>query len=251
MAKQRRQKNRANKTETVLSNEEARLEYSQNKLRFGKLIPRNPRQAQMIQLMDEKRLVFAVGPAGTGRTFCSTSWAVEKLINEEIDKIVITRPMVGCDEDMGFLPGDEQEKFSGWLGPFIDVLEGKLGKGKVQTLMKYEKIIARPLMMMRGSTFRNSVVILDEAQNTTPGQMKMFLTRVGEGTKLIINGDVEQTDLPEHKGNGLKEALSLFRESNTVGIVKFLDGDITRDPLVREIIKAYRKVDKTIYNQLD
>lgn len=246
----KRQKRKASLREvkSVVSNEEAKLEISTSRPKFGKLHPRTENQAKMINLMNEKRLVFAVGPAGTGRTFCSTSWAVEKLMDDEIERIIITRPMAGCDEDMGFLPGDENEKFSVWLDPYMDVLEGKLGKSRVQTLMKFEKIIAKPLMMMRGSTFRNAVVILDEAQNTTPGQMKMFLTRVGEGTRLIINGDLEQTDLPAHKGNGLKEAMSIFKPSARIGVVRFEDSDITRDPLVREIIKTYRLADNRTYN---
>src|SRR5690606_32596811 len=122
----------------------------------------------------------------------------------EIDKIVVTRPMVGCDEDMGFLPGTEEEKYIGWVGPVLELLEARLGKKRVKSFIEIGKIVLKPLMMMRGSTFRDSVVILDEAQNTTIGQMKMFLTRIGEGSKVIVNGDLEQNDLPSHVTSGLE-----------------------------------------------
>lgn len=225
----------------VLSQFEAELEYQQNKIRFGKLQPRNKSQAELIQLLEKKRLVFILGPAGTGKTYLSTSFAAEALIEKRIDQIIITRPQVGCDEDMGFLPGDEGEKFASWIMPFMDILEGKLGKSKVASFMKFGQIQARPLGKMRGSTFRNSIVILDEAQNTTPAQMKMFLTRIGEGTQVIINGDIEQSDLPSHQKNGLEEAVEILRGSRSVGIHTFGEEHITRDALVREVVLAYRR----------
>lgn len=224
----------------VLSQFEAELEYQQNKIRFGKLQPRNASQAELLRLLDSKRLVFALGPAGTGKSFILTSYAAEALLNDEIDQIIITRPQVDCDEEMGFLPGDEAEKFASWIGPFMDVLEGKLGKGRVASLMKFGQIQARPLGKMRGSTFRRSIVILDEAQNTTRGQMKMFLTRIGEGSKVFVNGDMEQSDLPGHVTSGLVEACDILRNGNNIGIHHFTESDVVRDPLVKEILKAYR-----------
>lgn len=219
----------------------SRVEYEMNKPRFGPLKPRNENQARVIELMERSRLLFLIGPSGVGKSYLSTSWAVEQFLMNKVERIVITRPMVGCDEDIGFLPGTEQEKFAGWIGPFMDVMEGKMGKKAVQTQFDLGKFVAKPLMMMRGSTFRNSIVLLDEAQNTTPAQMKMFLTRIGEGTKVIINGDVEQTDLPKGTRNGLADALDLFKNSNQASVFEFTERDITRDPLVREIVKLYRE----------
>lgn len=221
--------------------EDAILEFESNRPVFGFLSPRGPRQAQLIHALEEKRMIFVTGPAGTGKTFVSTSWAVEQLMAKEIERIIIARPMVGCEEEVGFLPGTEQEKTDPWLGPFFDVMEGKLGKGRVESLKKFGKIVARPIMMMRGLTFRNAIVILDEAQNTTAGQMKMFLTRLGQGSKVVICGDLEQTDLPPGVTNGLEDAVRLFSDVRSAGFVNFLEEDITRDPLVRDIVQAYRK----------
>lgn len=221
---------------------EAHLEFEMNKQRFGPLEARNEAQGQLISTLQHSRLTFIGGPAGTGKTFISTSVAVEALERGEIKRIIITRPMVGVDEDMGFLPGTEWEKFQGWVGPMLEVLEGKLGKKKVQSYVEYGIIVGKPLMMMRGSTFRDAFVILDEAQNTTPGQMKMFLTRIGEGSRVVIDGDADQSDLPAGKLNGLADALYKLRESTQAHRFNFEEKDITRDPLVREIVKAYRTV---------
>lgn len=219
---------------------EAKLELQANRIKFGKLEAQTPKQEDLIRMIEDTRLTFVKGPAGTGKTFISTSIAAELLMKEEIEQIIITRPMVGCDEDIGFMPGDELEKFMGWLGPFMDVLEGKMGKKKVESYLRYEKIIARPLMMMRGSTFRNSFIILDEAQNTTENQMKMFLTRLGKGSKVVVTGDVEQSDLVGRR-NGLVDALEILQYSRNVGVFEFGEDDIVRDGLVRDIVKAYRR----------
>lgn len=224
----------------TLNEFEAHLEHEANKIRFGALRPRNEKQARLIQLLEEKRLTFITGCAGTGKTFVATSVAAERLESGRIDRIIITRPMIGCDEEMGFLPGTEGDKFQPWLGPFLDVLEGKLGKQKVASYLKFGQIVARPLMMMRGTTFRNAMVLLDEAQNTTPGQMKMFLTRIGEGSSVVIDGDLEQTDLPAGKDNGLADILHRLRGSSSAGFLEFYEDEIVRDPLVRDIVKAYR-----------
>jgi len=219
---------------------EAHLEYEMNKVRFCQFQPRNKAQERYADAIEEKRIIFALGPAGVGKTFVATSIACEMLEAKEIERIIIARPMVGCDEEIGALPGSEMEKYAPWLGPFFDVMEGKLGKKKVESYLQYGKIVARPLMMMRGTTFRNALVILDEAQNTTPGQMKMFLTRLGEGSRVIIDGDLEQSDLPAGKLNGLADATHKLRNSNSAAFVEFTEDDITRDPLVREIVLAYR-----------
>ncbi len=220
---------------------DAHLEREMNKIRFGPLQGRNAKQVHMIKTIQEKRISFITGPAGTGKTFVATSMACEMLEADLIERITIVRPMVGCEEEMGFVPGTEYEKYAQWLGPFLDVLEGKLGKTKVASYLKYGKIVASPLMTMRGSTFRNAMVILDEAQNTTPGQMKMFLTRLGEGSRVVVDGDTEQSDLPYGKENGLADALRKMEHSTSAGFVEFNEDEITRDPLVREIVMAYRK----------
>lgn len=242
MSKRRQQQQNTRRIKQIETNEKAILEYKENQPRFAPLRPRSPTQKAYLDTLEVKRLTFTIGPAGTGKTFLSTSYAVEKFQRQEIKKIVITRPMVGCDEDIGFLPGDEMEKFSAWLDPFMDILEGKLGKRNVTKYMDNGDIIAKPLSFMRGSTFRDSFIILDEAQNTTPGQMKMFLTRLGEGSKAVVMGDIEQTDLDPRKYpvTGLQEVVALFDETVTIGLFEFFDKDITRDPLVREVLQVYR-----------
>lgn len=218
---------------------DGQLEREANRVRFGKLEPRNQAQGHCIIMLEKDRLSFVTGPAGTGKTFLTVSLACEMLEAGLIERIVITRPMVGCDEDMGFLPGTEWEKFKAWIGPALEVLEGKLGAKKVESYVAYKKIIGAPLMMMRGSTFRNSYVILDEAQNSTPGQMQMFLTRLGEGSKVAVLGDLRQSDRAgDH--NGLADAIDRFHDSRVFGHFEFEEKDITRDPLVREIVKGYR-----------
>jgi phosphate starvation-inducible PhoH-like protein len=238
---QRRNANRHPELVAVRDDFEAKIEHEMSRIIFGPLQAQNEAQGQMISTIKSKRVTFVTGPAGTGKTFVATSLAAEMLEAGEIERLVIARPMVGCEEEIGFLPGTEQEKYAPWLDPFMDVLEGKLGKKKVETYFKYGKIVAKPLMMMRGSTFRNAFVILDEAQNTTEGQMKMFLTRLGAGSRVVVDGDVEQTDLPAGKKSGLVDALARFRGKSSFGVVEFTEDDIQRDPLVREIVKGYRK----------
>lgn len=221
---------------------EAQLEYEANRVRFGPLEARNPNQRKLINSIRNHRITFSTGCAGTGKTFIPTSLAAEMLVSGAIKRIILTRPMVGCDEEIGFLPGTEEEKFLPWLGPYLDVLYGKIGKKKVESYMKFGFIVAQPLMLMRGSTFRDSLVILDEAQNTTPNQMKMFLTRLGEGSRVVINGDPDQSDLgPGRENNGLDDAMWRLEGSPHVGFVEFSEDDITRDSLVREVVKAYRR----------
>lgn len=238
--KKKKQSKLVHNSRVLEKHKEAQLEFEQNKRIFTTLEARNENQAIYISHLNSSRLIFAIGCPGTGKTLVSTLWACQQLERNLIDRIIVTRPMVGCDEDIGFLPGTEEEKYLGWVGPVMEILEGYFGKKQVVTYIKYGKVVLKPLMMMRGSTFRNAVVILDEAQNTTPGQMKMFLTRVGEKTKLVINGDLEQTDLPGKQLNGLQDAVNKFRNSKLVKLVEFTEDDVVRDSLVREIIKVYR-----------
>lgn len=215
------------------------LEREANRVRFGQLEPRNEAQARCIGVLERSRMTFVIGPAGTGKTFLALSIACEMLERGEIERIIVTRPMVGCDEDIGFLPGTEWEKFKAWIGPALEVLEGKLGAKKVESYVAYKKIVGAPLMMMRGSTFRNSFVVLDEAQNSTKGQMQMFLTRLGEGSRVAVLGDLCQSDRAGDD-NGLADACYRFKDSSVMGRFEFEEDDITRDPLVREVVRAYR-----------
>jgi len=224
----------------VTLNEEAKLEYESNQVRFHTLRARTENQALYLQSMNASRITYGVGDAGTGKSFLATMWACKQLEEKEVERIVVSRPMVGCDEDMGFFPGTEMEKYVGWVGPVLEIIEGYFGKERAQTYIKYGKIQLKPLMLLRGSTFRNAVVILDEAQNTTPGQMKMFLTRTGESSKLIINGDPEQSDLPKGQINGLSQSIEILGSSKHVSTVHFTEDDIVRDPIVKEIIIAYK-----------
>lgn len=218
---------------------EAHLEREMNRTRFGQLEPRNESQARAIRIIEDGRLVFLTGPAGTGKTFITVSMACEALEAGEVERIIITRPMVGCDEDIGFLPGSEWEKFQAWIGPALEVLEGKLGRSKVESYVKYGKIVGKPLMMMRGATFRNAFVIMDEAQNSTQGQMKMFLTRIGADSTVVLAGDLKQSDRAGDE-NGLADATARLAKCKSVSMFEFEVDDIERDPLVRDVVLAYR-----------
>lgn len=205
--------------------------------------PRSMRQQACLDMIERKRLSFVTGPSGTGKTFLAMFWAVEQFANNQIEKILISRPMVGCDEDVGALPGTEFEKFKPWLGPLLEIAEGRLGKARVATMIEYGELVCQPLMDMRGSTFRNTIVILDEAQNTTKKQMKMFLTRIGEGSRVIVTGDAMQNDLKEGIESGLTHFLQGAEESARIGIFKFTKADVVRDPLVAEILDIYEELE--------
>lgn len=172
---------------------------------------RNPEQSEYLKLLKDNEQVFAIGRAGTGKTYIPTAYAADLFISKDIKKLILTRPAVGAGgEQHGFLPGDLSEKLAPWMMPFIDILTERLGKGNVDDLMAAGKIVVEPFQYMRGRTFDDAIIILDEAQNTTPEQMKLFLTRQGVNSKTIIIGDVKQTDL--NKKNGLTWALNLNRQ---------------------------------------
>ena len=183
-------------------------------------------------------ITLGTGPAGTGKTYVATSLACEELDSGRISKIIITRPAVEVDEDFGFLPGSLEEKYSPYLQPFMDCFIEKFGKSKTEYLIKSKIIEARPLAFMRGSTISNAWALLDEAQNCTVNQMKMFLTRIGHNAKFIINGDIRQSDI---KGciSGLEDAVSRFDGMNRVGVVEFTRKDCVRHGLTGEIISRY------------
>ncbi|MDY7537632.1 PhoH family protein [Undibacterium sp. RTI2.1] len=196
-----------------------------------------PKQQQYINAIKNFDVTFATGPAGTGKTYLCAALAAQELDAKRIDKIIITRPAVEAGESLGFLPGELEEKFDPYLTPFREILDLRLGKTFVDYLIKNKRIEAAPLAFMRGRTFTNAWVILDEAQNTTPMQMKMFLTRIGKGCKMIINGDVDQKDIPGK--SGLADAIGRFNHIPAIKHVKFDREDSVRHDLVQDILLGY------------
>lgn len=198
-----------------------------------------PRQQEYMDCINRNTIAFGIGPAGTGKTYVVAAMAADKLMAGEIDQIVITRPIKTVDEDQGFVPGDLDEKFSIHLEPFWDSFYDRLGESFTKYLLAQGRIVAAPLGNMRGRTFKRSWVILDEAQNTTKGQMEMFLTRMGEGSKLIINGDLRQVDLERNVMSGLRDAARRLNDINSIGFVHFESTDSVRHGMLQEIIEAY------------
>lgn len=202
---------------------------------------RNANQAHYINAIDSKKLIFATGEAGCGKTWISAAKAAEALISKDVDKIIVTRPVLQADEDLGFLPGDVAEKFAPYFRPVYDVLLKRLGASFMHYCLRPEigKVEIAPFAYMRGRTFENAVVILDEAQNVTMSQMKMFLTRLGENVTVIVNGDITQCDLPCGVTSGLSDALARFHEDKMIGIVRFTTEDCVRSELCQRALLAY------------
>ena len=207
---------------------------------------RTPNQQQLIDAYNQNDMVFAVGPAGTGKTYLSIALAVKALKEKTAKKIILSRPAVEAGEKLGFLPGDMKDKIDPYLQPLYDALEDMLPQVKLQDMMEKHVIQIAPLAFMRGRTLSDAVVILDEAQNTTPAQIRMFLTRMGWNTKMIITGDMTQIDLPRSQKSGLVEALEILRGVEGIGIVELNRKDIVRHKLVTRIVNAYEKFDKEI-----
>jgi phosphate starvation-inducible protein PhoH and related proteins len=202
---------------------------------------RTPNQRNLITEVDKNDLVFAIGPAGTGKTYTAIALAVKALKNREIKKIILSRPAVEAGENLGFLPGDVKEKIDPYLQPLYDALQDMIPPRKLEDFMRDGIIQIAPLAFMRGRTLSNAFVILDEAQNTTINQLKMFLTRMGLNAKFIITGDITQIDLPRRSQSGLIFAMNLLRNIESVSVVLFNKNDIVRHRLVREIVDAYEK----------
>lgn len=203
--------------------------------------PKTPNQIKLVQLIKENDLVFALGPAGTGKTYISVALAVQALKNKQVKKIIITRPAVEAGENLGFLPGDLKEKIDPYLRPIYDALNDMVPFEKLQYYMEREIIEIAPLAYMRGRTLNNAYILLDEGQNTTPMQMKMFLTRMGPESKMIVTGDTSQVDLPTNQRSGLKEATRILTNVKGIGIIELNERDVVRHKLVRDIIEAYDK----------
>lgn len=201
---------------------------------------RNEAQAHYLNAIESKQLIFATGEAGCGKTRISAAKAAEALIHKDVDRIIVTRPVLQADEDLGFLRRCF-EKFAPYFRPVYDVLVKRLGASFMQYCLRPEigKVEIAPFAYMRGRTFENAVVILDEAQNVTAAQMKMFLTRLGENVTVIVNGDVTQCDLPAHVRSGLSDALARFEEDEMVGIVRFNKDDCVRSALCQRTLNAY------------
>lgn len=205
----------------------------------GSIVPKTINQKRYIQFIYKHDIVFGIGPAGTGKTYLAVAVALQALLENKVDRIILTRPAVEAGEALGFLPGDLQEKILPYLRPLYDAMYDMLGKDDTARLLEKNIIEIAPLAYMRGRTLSNAYIILDEAQNTTNEQMMMFLTRLGENSRMIITGDITQVDLPKSKLSGLKQAVEILNKVRGVKLFYFESSDVVRHPLVQRIIEAY------------
>ena len=205
------------------------------------IVARSANQQRLVDSYEENDLLFAIGPAGSGKTYTAIALAVRALKNREVRRIILSRPAVEAGEKLGFLPGDMKEKVDPYLQPLYDALQDMLPDTKLSEFMERGVIQIAPLAFMRGRTLSDAIVILDEAQNTTIAQLKMFLTRLGMGSKMIVTGDLTQIDLPLSQRSGLRDAMERFKEVKGIAIVEFNQKDIVRHPLVSKIVTAYNK----------
>ena len=212
----------------------------------GKIVTaRTKNQQELVDKVDENDLVFAIGPAGTGKTYTAVALAVRALKNKEVKKIVLCRPAVEAGESLGFLPGDMKDKVDPYLRPLYDALGDMIPREKYKAYIEKGIIEVAPLAFMRGRTLKNCFAILDEGQNATHTQLKMFLTRMGPTSKIIITGDLSQIDLPARVKSGLAPALDMLQNVNGIGVVRLNENDVVRHRLVKEIIRAYAQFDKS------
>ncbi len=209
------------------------------KLKNKYIKPKTDLQCRYLESIAKKIINFSIGPAGTGKTYLAVAMAVQALENEEVSRLILTRPAVEAGEKLGFLPGDLSQKVDPYLRPVYDALYEMLGFDKVEKLISRHVIEVAPLAYMRGRTLNNAFVILDEAQNTTPAQMKMFLTRIGFGSRAVVTGDITQTDLPDNRDSGLQHSLNILHKIDVIGFTYFSSEDVVRHPLVQNIVEAY------------
>src|SRR5699024_1638958 len=209
------------------------------KTRRGLVRGRNMNQRRYLRRLQAHDLNFGVGPAGTGKTYLAVAAAVEALQSEQVRRLLLVRPAVEAGEQLGFLPGDLAQKVGPYLRPLYDALYEMLGFDRVGRLIERSVIEIAPLAYMRGRTLNEAFIILDEAQNTTRAQMKMFLTRIGFGSTAVVTGDMTQVDLPRETASGLRHAVGLLRDVNGISVTQFVSGDVVRHPLVQRIVDAY------------
>ncbi|MFQ6676991.1 MAG: PhoH family protein [Fidelibacterota bacterium] len=233
----------------VIQSENRRtIDVPQEVIHYGKkgaIVPRTNGQKSYVQINQNNDIVFSIGPAGTGKTFMAVAFAVAALENHDVDRIILCRPAVEAGESLGFLPGDLKEKVDPYLTPLYDALNELMPANKLKPLLNKNIIEIIPLAYMRGRTLNNAFLILDEAQNSTPMQMKMFLTRLGVNSRGIITGDITQIDLPKRSDSGLIDVLSILKGVDGIGFVKLDETDVVRHKLVRDIIKAYDKANNS------
>lgn len=229
----------AKKKRRPLKNEDFQSMGERPRKKLPPLEPRTTNQGYLISDLDRCQLTFALGPAGTGKTYIAARKACEMFKAGEIEKIIVTRPMVTAEEEIGFLPGDPVEKFAPFFAPVREILEEDLGRSYVENLMKHGKIDIAPIGFLRGHTFKNAFVIFDEAQNTTPKQMELFLTRIGEGAHVCLCGDLRQCDI--EGTSGLRDAVERFGNLPEAGVTRFGVEDIVRSGLARKIVAGYLK----------
>jgi phosphate starvation-inducible PhoH-like protein len=215
---------------------------------FGKkmLAPKSVNQRRYLEAIERNDMVFGVGPAGTGKTYLAVAMAVSALMNKQVARIILTRPAVEAGERLGFLPGTLQEKIDPYLRPLYDALYDMLDNERVEKLLERNVIEVAPIAFMRGRTLSDSFIILDEAQNATPEQMKMILTRQGFNSKMVVNGDITQIDLPNARRSGLIEAVEVLKDVEGISFVQFDDRDVVRHTLVQRIVKAYERYNDTV-----
>ncbi len=212
--------------------------------RKRRIAPRSAGQASYVKAMREHELVFGLGPAGTGKTYLAVAAAIDLLMTGKVERIILSRPAVEAGERLGFLPGDLRDKVDPYLRPIFDALNDMLPADQLAKRLASSEIEVAPIAFMRGRTLSHAFVILDEAQNTSPVQMKMFLTRLGEGSRMVVTGDPTQVDLPPGSRSGLADALEALRGVDDVAIVRFTDKDVVRHPLVARIVGAYEARDR-------
>ena len=239
-----------NEVETLLTKSDLELETSSESHKpilhgvSGKVIKaRTLNQRKIIDSVNKNDMVFAIGPAGTGKTYTGIALAVRALKNKNVKRIILTRPAIEAGENLGFLPGDLKEKLDPYMQPLYDSLKDMIPSEKLKKYMEEEVIQIAPLAFMRGRTLDNAFVILDEGQNTTHSQMKMFLTRMGKNAKFIITGDPGQVDLPRNAISGIKEAILILKSTPGVGIVHLDESDVIRNKLVKKIVDAYKNIE--------
>ena len=223
---------------------EVEIEFESIHAPLKQVIAKSKAQSDYMNAMEKFDVVFGIGPAGTGKTYLAVAKAVDALVNDEVNRIVLVRPVVEAGEHLGFLPGDIGQKIDPYLRPLYDALYELLGQERVAKLIEKNAIELAPLAYMRGRTLSDAFVIMDEAQNTTVAQMKMLLTRIGFGSRVVVTGDVSQVDLPKGTYSGLKHALTILTNVRGIKVTKFTGKDIVRHPLVQRIVEAYEKHDR-------